>query len=156
MKKIIATAALSIISMTIFAQEDDNRTPTDKYSVSTNMFTSNWFVTLQGTYSNFMDGGAGNHLMDSPMWGGSIAIGKWFTPGLGLRAKMNGWTTKNSHFATSDHHNSYWTLTGDVMFSQTCLRAITKNVCGTSFPTWQQEPHATAPSATTCLCSEQE
>lgn len=121
MKKIIATAALSIMAMTLFAQEDGSSTPTDKYSVSTNTFTSNWFVTLQGTYSNFMDGGAGNGLMDSPMWGGSIALGKWFTPGLGLRVKMNGWTVKNSHLTTSNHHNSYWTLTGDVMFNLTNL-----------------------------------
>lgn len=121
MKNILVTAALSIMPMAIFAQEADNSTPTEKYSVSTNSFASNWFITLQGSYSNFMDGGAGNGLMDSPMWGGSIAIGKWFTPGLGLRAKMNGWTTKNSHFATTDNHNDYWILTGDVMFNLTNL-----------------------------------
>lgn len=121
MKRILATAVLSVMSMTLFAQDAGECTPSDKYSVSTNSFASNWFISLQGTYSNFMDGGAGNGLMDTPVWGGAVAVGKWFTPGLGLRVKMNGWTTKNSHFATSDNHNGYWILTGDAMFNLTNL-----------------------------------
>lgn len=119
MKKFIAVTALSIMSATLFAQDVDESTPTDKYSVSTNSFASNWFVTLQGSYSNFMDGGAGNSLLDNPMWGGSIALGKWFTPGLGVRVKMNGWTAKNNNFASNNRHNDYWLLTSETMFNLT-------------------------------------
>lgn len=103
----------------IAAQEESE--PTEKFSVSTNSFGSNWFVTIQASYSNFIDGGAGNSLLSTPTWGGSVALGKWFTPGLGLRAKLNGWQVKNMNITTAGHHNKYLLLTADIMFNLTNL-----------------------------------
>lgn len=148
MKKIIVMAALSIMSASLSAQEADESTPTDKYSVSTNSFASNWFVTLQGSWSNFMDGGAGDALLANPMWGGSIALGKWFTPGLGLRAKMNGWTMKNSSFATDNRHNSYWILTGEAMFN---LTNMLKGYSDTRV--WNLIPYVSAGAGRNCTRS---
>lgn len=120
MKNLLAAIAFLGISVVATAQEDS--TPTDKFSVATNSFASNWFVTVQGSYSNYIDGSADNSLLSTPMWGGSIALGKWFTPGLGLRLKMNGRETKNMNFVnTGDNHNTYWILTADVMFNLTNL-----------------------------------
>lgn len=122
MKKLFIIPLFSIISMGAMAQDAEESAPTEKYSVSTNSFASNWFVTLQGSYSNFIDGGADNSLLSTPTWGASIALGKWFTPGLGLRAKLNGWEAKNSNFTeSSDRHNKYIVLTGDAMFNLTNL-----------------------------------
>lgn len=148
MKKIIAMAALSIMSAALFAQEADESMPTDKYSVSTNSFASNWFVTLQGSWSNFMDGGAGDDLLANPMWGGSIALGKWFTPGMGLRAKINGWTMKNSNFTAGSHHNDYWILTGEAMFN---LTNMLKGYSETRV--WNLIPYVSAGAGRNCTCN---
>ena len=44
----------------------------EKHSVATNGFFANWDVQLAGTTR-----------------GGAVAVAKWFTPGIGLRTKMN-------------------------------------------------------------------
>ena len=119
MRKFFVAIALFAVNMVSVAQEESN--PIDRFKVTTNSFACNWFVGIQGSWSNYMDGGAGDGMFDTPTWGGSLSLGKWFTPGLGLRAKLNGWDTKNNNFATSDNHNKYWTLTADVMFNFTNL-----------------------------------
>lgn len=68
--------------------------PVDKYSVATNRFWSNWFVTAGGDYvSCYSDQEQGLNLSQNPFesfrrsWNGDITLGKWFTPVIGLRAK---------------------------------------------------------------------
>jgi outer membrane protein OmpA-like peptidoglycan-associated protein len=90
------------------AQED----PTEKYSVSTNSFWSNWFIQGDVTWNSFYVGGVTKFgstpfnkfpLGSKPdgseghptSLGFSVAVGKWFTPGLGLRTKANAlWLSK--------------------------------------------------------------
>jgi outer membrane protein OmpA-like peptidoglycan-associated protein len=101
----LAVASLSLNAM---AQED----PTEKYSVSTNSFWSNWFIQTNLNWSSYTVGTHGlfsapfrkfpmgtdrdaacQHGFTAPSL--SIAVGKWFTPGLGLRTKANfGWMGK--------------------------------------------------------------
>ena len=101
----LAVASLSLNAM---AQED----PTEKYSVSTNSFWSNWFIQTNLNWSSYTIGSHGvfsapfrkfpmgtdkdaacEHGFTAPSL--SIAVGKWFTPGLGLRTKANfGWMGK--------------------------------------------------------------
>lgn len=68
--------------------------PLDKYSVATNRFWSNWFVTAGGDYvSSYSNQERGLNLSQNPFegfrrsWNGDITLGKWFTPVIGLRAK---------------------------------------------------------------------
>ena len=108
MKKFFLMLAVASLSLNAMAQED----PTEKYSVATNSFWSNWFVQTNVNWNSYWAGGT-NHLFSSPFrkfglgsepWkdgkhptglGFSVAVGKWFTPGLGLRTKANlGWQGK--------------------------------------------------------------
>lgn len=124
MKKLMIALACASLSATAFAQ-DVTEVPTQKYSVATNSFWSNWFITVQGTYSSYKDAAANQGLLDTPLWGGSVALGKWFTPGLGLRAKVNAFQMKNMNFkSAADRHLKMWTGTLDVMFN------VSNMLCG--------------------------
>ena len=108
MKKLFLMLAVASLSLNAMAQED----PTEKYSVSTNSFWSNWFIQTNLNWSSYTVGTHGlfsapfrkfpmgtdrdaacQHGFTAPSL--SIAVGKWFTPGLGLRTKANfGWMGK--------------------------------------------------------------
>ena len=50
--------------------------------------------------------------------GASIAIGKWFTPGIALRTKLQGiWGKTVTDADNYGNHNSFWTLNEHVMFN---------------------------------------
>ena len=108
MKKLFLMLAVASLSLNAMAQED----PTEKYSVSTNSFWSNWFIQGNVNWNSFYYGGV-NKFGSTPFnkfplgskpdgseghptsLGFSVAIGKWFTPGLGLRTKANAlWLSK--------------------------------------------------------------
>lgn len=129
MKKLLFTLALAGVSVAEMAQNNETAVPEMKYSVATNSFWSNWFVqaNLAGTafYSNEEQGW---ELSKSPFksfrnnLGFSVAIGKWFTPGLGLRTKFNGvWgrtvVPVEKEKAYDDNGNKYWTLNEQVLFN---------------------------------------
>lgn len=68
--------------------------PVDKYSVATNRFWSNWFITAGGDYvASYTNQEKGLNLASSLFngfrrsWNGDITLGKWFTPVIGVRAK---------------------------------------------------------------------
>ena len=121
MKKLFIVLALAGMSLTSMAQED----PTLKYSVAANSFWSNWFIQAgaewNAWYSN-EEHGLG--LARSPFKkfrsnpGASIAIGKWFTPGIALRTKLQGiWGKTVTDADNYGNHNSFWTLNEHVMFN---------------------------------------
>ena len=56
MKKMILFAALAIGAVTAQAQTDNQADPTLKYSVETNSFWSNWFISAGATYNVFYTG----------------------------------------------------------------------------------------------------
>ncbi len=94
MKKLLIVLAFAGVSMSSMAQDAD---PTLKYSVATNSFWSNWFIQVNANWSAFYSSQEhGNGLAASPLKSfratpnASVAIGKWFTPGLGLRTKVYG------------------------------------------------------------------
>lgn len=81
---------------TAMAQETtyNSAAPTDKYSVATNNFWSNWFVTAGGDYvSSYSNQENGLNLSQNPFksfrrsWNGDITLGKWFTPVWAVRMK---------------------------------------------------------------------
>lgn len=116
MKKILMALAFVGVSMASMAQEAD---PVLKYSVATNSFWSNWFIQVGADWNAFYvneDHGLGySHSpfkSDRAGVGASLAIGKWFTPGLGLRTKLQGWKGKEVIKKAN-----YWTLNEQVMFN---------------------------------------
>ena len=124
MKKFVIGAALLGMSMTAFAQQAD---PTMKYSVATNSFWSNWFIQVGGDYNiwysnqehgRHLDNGGDFDFLSKQRrsFGGSVAIGKWFTPGFGLRTKLQGFNSKKigAVGVTSQH---FWSLNEQIMFN---------------------------------------
>ena len=88
MKKILLTLVVAGMSMGVMAQTEDY--PVKKHSVQTNGFWENWFVSLgyegQMVARGRVDGVA---LFDTYASGAAISLGKWFTPGLGLRVQTH-------------------------------------------------------------------
>lgn len=126
MKKFLMVLAFAGVSMAGFAQEE---VPTKKHSVATNSFWSNWFVQVGADWNAWYSGQEhGAHLDRSPIKdfrsnpGAAVAIGKWFTPGLGLRIKGQGiWGKRvganDSPDSQVDNDNKYWIAQGQAMFN---------------------------------------
>ena len=122
MKKLFIALAFAGISLSSMPQDAD---PTLKYSVATNSFWSNWFIQVGADWNAWYSGQEhGQDLSTSPFKkfrsnpGVSVAVGKWFTPGIGLRTKLSGIWGKN---VTDDNNdgdgNKYWTLNEHVLFN---------------------------------------
>ena len=132
MKKLLLMLALASVSVAGMAQDNESAVPEMKYSVATNSFWSNWFVqaNLAGSafYSNEEMGygfskspfkGFRNNL------GFSVAIGKWFTPGIGLRTKFQGIWGRTVGSEDKDLNASkYWVLNEQVLFN------LSNMICG--------------------------
>lgn len=117
---VLAFAGISVASM---AQNAD---ATEKYSVATNSFWSNWFIQAGAQYSavySAQEHGFGftknplKSFRSNPQ--ASIALGKWFTPGLGLRVKASGIWGK-----AAEHSYKYWNAQGQALFN------LSNMICG--------------------------
>ena len=124
MKKLLMVLALVSVSFSAMAQDD----PTLKYSVATNSFWSNWFIQVGGQWNAWYSAeehGAG--LDRSPLEdfrsnpGAAVAIGKWFTPGIGLRTKLMGIWGKQVRADLQGNavgkFNKFWLLNEHVLFN---------------------------------------
>ena len=123
MKKLLIVLAFASASMCSFAQDAD---PTLKYSVATNSFWSNWFIQVGADWNAWYSAQEhGSNYSSSPVKGfrsnpgASFAIGKWFTPGLGLRTKVQGiWGKQvNPTGCRADVGNKYWEANEQVLFN---------------------------------------
>ena len=110
MKKLMmALAFVGLGTVAANAQCDEFATPTtSKYSVATNSFWSNWFIQI-GVDANVVSlYRQGDFFTDDwhngRTYGIDLAIGKWFTPGIGARLKAN-WENGAFYkaFRTYDH-----------------------------------------------------
>ena len=124
MKKLFIVLALASISLSSMAQDAE---PTLKYSVATNSFWSNWFIQVGGDFNSFLSSEEhgrgfdnGDHFGlfagDRTSIGGSLAIGKWFTPGLGLRTKVQVLKGKKVDSPNPDDFD-YWIANEQVLFN---------------------------------------
>lgn len=103
-KSIIAAFALAAVAAPVCAQTEQAGTmeetieySDDKYKVETNHFWDNWFVTVGaggGLFLGDHDRQIGLGKRISPAL--DIEVGKWFTPGLGLRLGYNGLSAKGA------------------------------------------------------------
>lgn len=144
MKKLLMMLALASVSVAGMAQESTSE-PTLKYSVATNSFWSNWFIQAGVQWAAFYPS-ADNVDGDSPFKSErtnpqvALAIGKWFTPGLGLRTKVSGvWGKAN------DESFKYWNAQEQVLFNLSNL------ICGYNPKrVWNLVPFAGAGIARNC------
>ena len=123
MRKLLFVLAFAGISVASMAQNAD---ATEKYSVATNSFWSNWFIQAGAQYSavySAQEHGFGftknplKSFRSNPQ--ASIALGKWFTPGLGLRVKASGIWGK-----AAEHSYKYWNAQGQALFN------LSNMICG--------------------------
>ncbi len=114
--------AFAGLTSTATAVAQDVQVPSKKYSVATNSFWANWFVSAgfeaNGSYTSQEDCCNKNPFsVDRGTLGFNVAVGKWFTPGIGLRTKFDGLWLKQVN--TRDDHPSYkmFNIHEDVMFN---------------------------------------
>ena len=93
MKKGLLFILLAAVSVCLPAQEKEKAATS--YSVETNRFGANWFIS--GGLGAQMYFGDNDGKLDfgkrlAPAL--DIAVGKWFTPGIGLRIAYNGLQAK--------------------------------------------------------------
>lgn len=139
MKRFLMLLAIASVTSVAIAQNTngyENADATNKHQVFTNKFGSNWFFSFGGggemlfgnkdVHADFKD-------RISPTF--NVAVGKWFTPGLGLRIQYSGFQgrgytadatnpyvdgAKNSD-GYYDQEFKYMNLHGDVMFNLNAL-----------------------------------
>lgn len=143
MKKILMVLAFAGVSSVAMAQQGtaiveqvDVIQVQDKYQVITNPFWSNWFFSFGGGASVLLgdnDGAASFGKRISPTL--NVALGKWFTPGLGLRLQYSGLQAKGYTYDKGadyvrgtqkgdgyyEQRFDYMNLHGDVMFNLMAL-----------------------------------
>ena len=122
MKKLLIVLAMCGLTMGASAQETTTD-PVQKYSVATNSFWSNWFIQVGADWNAYYSNEEhGQGLSHSPFKGFravpgfSVAVGKWFTPGLGLRTKFQG-VWGRQVYDNVKHTRHMWTLNENVLFN---------------------------------------
>lgn len=100
-KKIFLTALCAVALCPAFAQTSDTEEKveysTDKYKVETNRFWDNWFISVgAGGQVYFGDHDKQIDFGDRIAPALDIAIGKWFTPGIGVRFMYSGLKSKGA------------------------------------------------------------
>lgn len=122
----LAAASMSVATYAQTETVEVVEVPTEKYSVQTNKFWNNWFIQANGAFSAFyssQEQGVGKSPFEEARreFGFSVAVGKWFTPGLGLRTKFNGIWGKSvlgeKVFGEESVDMDYWNIHEDVMFN---------------------------------------
>ena len=125
MRKYLIALTVCMMSVSAAMAQYEDMMPTEKYKVVTNNFWQNWFfqADIVGTafYTNEEHGLGINK---SPFKdyrsniGFSLAIGKWFTPSIGLRTKFNGvWGRTVLSDKKNTNASKYWTLHEQVLFN---------------------------------------
>lgn len=146
MRKILMTLAVAGLSSVAFAQNNEKsfagygNVSGDKYEVFTNKFWDNWFISAGGgaelLIGNGDTRGSFNDRISPTL---NVSVGKWFTPGLGLRLQYSGLQARGFTTDTSnayidgpikmpregaphyDQKFSYGNLHGDVLFNLNAL-----------------------------------
>jgi outer membrane protein OmpA-like peptidoglycan-associated protein len=122
MKKFLMVLAFAGVSVAGMAQ---NEAPELKYSVATNSFWSNWFISADVMYGAFYSNEEKGNDFKKGLFtdyrrnlGASVAVGKWFTPGLGLRTKFQGiWGKHVLTDNADDNAIKFWNLQEQVLFN---------------------------------------
>lgn len=111
-------------TFTLGAAAQDYEIPRSKHSVTTNSFWANWYLSAGGEFNAaYLSQGSavGGNPFSSKRgtFGFNVAVGKWFTPSIGLRTKFQGVWAKS---VVADHLHPayhYWNIHEDVTFNVT-------------------------------------
>ena len=123
MKKSLLVVAILALAGNAVAQE---AVPVKKHSVATNSFWANWFVQVGANahmaFSSQEPSGLGVFKpAERGNIGFAVAIGKWFSPEIGLRTKVRAYRSRQVNGdALGWSYNpgiSYWNVEEDVMFN---------------------------------------
>ena len=122
MRKLLIALIFASVSVASVAQDSD---ATEKYSVATNSFWSNWFIQAgadwsvwYGSYEDGMEFSKSPFKKFRANPSMSLSIGKWFTPGIGLRTKVQGiWGKAVFSEDSEENENKYWMVNEHVMFN---------------------------------------
>lgn len=136
MRKFLTTVTLTLAVMStgyVNAQTVEENNAIHTKSVETNSFWSNWFISGSGgiqTYFGDNDNKASIGKRISPAV--DFSVGKWFTPGMGLRLTYSGLSAKGASYENAAYstgkkngkglYEQKWDmmyLHGDVMFNLT-------------------------------------
>ena len=132
MKKLLIALAFVGLGTAANAQSTQIETPS-KYTVATNSFWSNWYVQFgvdMSVLNPYKTSFFKQDWHEGRTYGIDLAVGKWFTPGLGLRTKVqweNGLfahafrNTDHVKFAPDFHKGGYGAIYEDVQFNLTNL-----------------------------------
>jgi len=122
MKKLMIALAFVGLASTTTAMAQESEVPAKKYSVATNSFWANWFVSagVSGTsYYTSQESGVSKFPISNKRStiGFTAAVGKWFTPSIGLRTKFD--FLKGKQVNTENNHPLYTSINAheDVMFN---------------------------------------
>ena len=123
MRKLFVIMAFMGASMVSMAQE--STIGDEKHKVITNSFWSNWFVQANAVGTSFWGSQENSAVKFSKLFKGyrtnmgfSLALGKWFTPGIGLRTKFNGvWGRSVISEDKTMNACRYWTLQEQALFN---------------------------------------
>ena len=143
MKKILMLLALAGLTSAAWAQNSTSEVVEyeviqvqDKYQVITNPFWSNWFFSIGGgaeaTFGDNDSAGSFGKRISPTL---NVSVGKWFTPGLGLRLQYSGLQARGFTYDAGadyvkgtqmkDGYNKqrfdYMNLHADVMFNLNAL-----------------------------------
>lgn len=101
MKKVISMMAVaglfSVSAMQAQVTEvvEIDEIPVSKYSVQTNSFWDNWFISVNaGAQFTYLYPESSQKFKDRITFSGLAYVGKWFTPGMGMRLAYNGYDFK--------------------------------------------------------------
>ena len=100
-KKFFLTALCAAAFCPAFAQTSDTEEKveysTDKYKVETNRFWNNWYISLgAGGQVYFGDHDKQQSFGKRIAPALDVAVGKWFTPGIGVRFMYSGLQSKGA------------------------------------------------------------
>ena len=121
-RKVLLFYLFPLLPLTAMAQAEVTG---EKHSVATNSFWANWFVQGNLAGSSFWGSQEQQSVKPGKLFkdyrtnlGFSLALGKWFTPGLGLRTKFNGiWGRSIVSEDKELNASKYWTLQEQVLFN---------------------------------------
>ena len=121
MKKLMIALAFAGFAMNAAAQ-GTTEVPMHKHKVVTNTFGANWFIqagaNFNAAYTSQENCSNKNPFsVDRGTFGFDVAVGKWHTPGLGLRTKFQGLWAKRVNTRTDHKSYKFWNVHEDVMFN---------------------------------------
>ncbi len=118
-----AGLSLGAAAQEVYVDDFGVEVPGAKHSVSTRSFWSNWFVSAGVTNNAFYSSQEESAIPGNPFrkerntFGFELTLGKWFTPGIGLRTQFDGLWGKAPTWRNVTEKNHYMSIHEDVLFN---------------------------------------